>query len=83
MPDRNNRNQIDRGDQAPQLQSTTGRPLPNNIEAEKSVLAACMLNPDAVDEIADVVQIARDPCQLHGPRRIAKRLQNVLSLLLH
>lgn len=52
MPDRNNRNQIDRGDQAPQLQSTTGRPLPNNIEAEKSVLAACMLNPDAVDEIA-------------------------------
>lgn len=25
---------------------------PNNIEAEKSVLAACMLNPDAVDEIA-------------------------------
>ena len=52
MPDRNNRNQNDRGDQAPQLQSTTGRPLPNNIEAEKSVLAACMLNPDAVDEIA-------------------------------
>lgn len=52
MPDRNNRNQIDRGDQAPQLQSTTGRLLPNNIEAEKSVLAACMLNPDAVDEIA-------------------------------
>ena len=52
MPDRNNRNQNDRGDQAPQLQSMTGRPLPNNIEAEKSVLAACMLNPDAVDEIA-------------------------------
>ena len=52
MPDRNNRNQNDRSDQAPQLQSTTGRPLPNNIEAEKSVLAACMLNPDAVDEIA-------------------------------
>ena len=52
MPDRNNRNQTDRSDQAPQLQSTTGRPLPNNIEAEKSVLAACMLNPDAVDEIA-------------------------------
>ena len=38
--------------QAPVLQSTTGRPLPNNIEAEKSVLAACMLNPEAVDEIA-------------------------------
>ena len=52
MPDRNNRNQTDHSDQAPQLQSTTGRPLPNNIEAEKSVLAACMLNPDAVDEIA-------------------------------
>ena len=52
MPDRNNRNQNERSDQAPQLQSTTGRPLPNNIEAEKSVLAACMLNPDAVDEIA-------------------------------
>lgn len=52
MPDRNNRNQTDRSDQAPQLQSTTGRPLPNNIEAEKAVLAACMLNPDAVDEIA-------------------------------
>lgn len=52
MPDRNNRNQTDRSDRAPQLQSTTGRPLPNNIEAEKSVLAACMLNPDAVDEIA-------------------------------
>ena len=52
MPDRNNRNQTDRSDQAPQLQSTTGRPLPNNIEAENSVLAACMLNPDAVDEIA-------------------------------
>ena len=52
MPDRNNRNQTDRSDQAPQLQSTTGRPLPNKIEAEKSFLAACMLNPDAVDEIA-------------------------------
>lgn len=52
MPDRNNRNQNERSNQAPQLQSTTGRPLPNNIEAEKSVLAACMLNPDAVDEIA-------------------------------
>ena len=37
---------------APVLQSTTGRPLPSNIEAEKSVLAACMLNPDAIDEIA-------------------------------
>lgn len=37
---------------APVLRSTTGRPLPSNIEAEKSVLAACMLNPDAIDEIA-------------------------------
>lgn len=36
----------------PVLQSTTGRQLPNNIDAEKSVLAACMLNPDAIDEIA-------------------------------
>lgn len=34
------------------MQSTTGRPLPSNIEAEKSVLAACMLNEEAVDEIA-------------------------------
>ena len=34
------------------LQSTTGRPLPSNVEAEKSVLAACMLNEEAVDEIA-------------------------------
>lgn len=38
--------------QSPTLQSATGRQLPNNIEAEKSVLAACMLNPDAVDEVA-------------------------------
>ncbi len=36
----------------PVLQSTTGRTLPHNIEAEKSVLAACMLNPEAVDDIA-------------------------------
>ena len=42
--------------QAPVLQSTTGRQLPNNIEAEKSVLAACMLNPDAIDEIATKLQ---------------------------
>lgn len=34
------------------MQSTTGRPLPSNVEAEKSVLAACMLNEEAVDEIA-------------------------------
>ena len=38
--------------QPPVLQSTTGRQLPNNIEAEKSVLAACLLNPEAVDDIA-------------------------------
>ncbi len=37
---------------APVLQSTTGRALPNNIEAEKSVLAAPMFNPEAMDEIA-------------------------------
>lgn len=36
----------------PVLQSTTGRTLPHNIDAEKSVLAACMLNPEAVDDIA-------------------------------
>ncbi|MDR0513934.1 MAG: replicative DNA helicase [Coriobacteriaceae bacterium] len=29
-----------------------GRPLPQDIEAEKSVLAACMLSPDALEEIA-------------------------------
>ena len=40
----------------PVLQSTTGRQLPNNIEAEKSVLAACMLNPEAVDDIATKLQ---------------------------
>lgn len=34
------------------MQSTTGRLLPSNVEAEKSVLAACMLNEEAVDEIA-------------------------------
>lgn len=34
------------------MQSTTGRPLPSNVEAEKSILAACMLNEEAVDEIA-------------------------------
>ena len=38
--------------QSTQLQSATGRPLPSNIEAEKSVLAACMLNSNAIDEIA-------------------------------
>ena len=29
-----------------------GRILPQNIEAEKSVLAACMLNPEAIEELA-------------------------------
>lgn len=28
------------------------RQIPQNIEAEQSVLAACMLNPDAIDEVA-------------------------------
>ena len=46
--DRRNQSQ----QQSTQLQSSTGRPLPSNIEAEKSVLAACMLNPDAIDEVA-------------------------------
>ncbi len=41
--------------QSAQLQSATGRPLPSNIEAEKSVLAACMLNPEAIDEIASAL----------------------------
>ncbi len=43
-----------RGQQEPsvQLQSSTGRPLPSNIEAEKSVLAACILNPEAIDEVS-------------------------------
>ncbi len=48
--DKNNYNE------SPVLQSTTGRQLPNNIEAEKSVLAACMLNPEAVDDIATKLQ---------------------------
>ena len=28
------------------------RQIPHNIEAEQSVLAACLLNPDAIDEVA-------------------------------
>lgn len=32
--------------------SSTNKEIPQNIEAEKSVLAACMLNKDALDEIA-------------------------------
>jgi len=32
-------------------ETTSGKPLPNNIEAEKSVLAACMLNADILEEI--------------------------------
>ena len=31
--------------------AATDKPIPNNIEAEKSVLAACMLNADIVEEI--------------------------------
>ena len=38
---------------------------------------------DAVDKISNVVQIARDLCQLHGPRRIAERLENIARLLRH
>lgn len=36
--------------------STGGKQIPQNIEAEQSVLAACMLNQDAVDEIASKLQ---------------------------
>jgi len=32
--------------------STAEKPIPRNIEAEKSVLAACMLNADILEEIA-------------------------------
>lgn len=32
--------------------SSSNKEIPQNIEAEKSVLAACMLNKDALDEIA-------------------------------
>ncbi|MBO7701717.1 MAG: replicative DNA helicase [Eggerthellaceae bacterium] len=32
--------------------STAEKPIPHNIEAEKSVLAACMLNADILEEIA-------------------------------
>ncbi len=50
MPESRNKQRSQQ--QSTQLQSATGRPLPSNIEAEKSVLAACMLNPNAIDEIA-------------------------------
>ena len=36
---------------------------------------------DAVDQIADVVEIACDLCQLHHPLRIAQRLQDIARLL--
>lgn len=35
----------------PTAPTTSGKQIPQNIEAEQSVLAACMLNQDAVDEI--------------------------------
>ena len=31
--------------------TTSDKPFPSNIEAEKSVLAACMLNADVVEEV--------------------------------
>ena len=42
------------GDFAPQgaSQADNRRSLPQNIEAEKSVLAACMLNQEAIEEVA-------------------------------
>ncbi len=39
-------------DQTPVMQSVTGKQLPNNIDAEQSVLAACILNPEAIEEVA-------------------------------
>ena len=36
---------------AEELASSTTKQIPQNIEAEQSVLAACMLNPDAVEEV--------------------------------
>ena len=36
---------------ADELASSTTKQIPQNIEAEQSVLAACMLNPDAVEEV--------------------------------
>ncbi len=50
MPD-NRSNTPRNSDFAPQLQRTTDRPLPKNIEAEQSVLAACMLDAEAVEEL--------------------------------
>ena len=32
--------------------ASISRPLPSNIDAEKSVLAACLLNPEALEEVA-------------------------------
>ncbi|MDD5806409.1 MAG: replicative DNA helicase [Eggerthellales bacterium] len=42
----------------PDLKDTTAatsRPLPSNLEAERSVLAASMLNPEIFDEIASIL----------------------------
>lgn len=37
---------------AAESSAASGKQIPQNIEAEQSVLAACMLNPDAIDEVA-------------------------------
>lgn len=37
---------------APQIAGSSQKQIPQNIEAEQSVLAACMLNRDAIDEVA-------------------------------
>ena len=50
MPDYPNASQ-----QNASQQGLNNRPLPHNVEAEQSVLAACILNEDAIDEIGSVL----------------------------
>jgi replicative DNA helicase len=52
MPDRAPYSPNGTNQNQPQRQLPTNRELPANLEAERSVLAACILNNDAVDEIA-------------------------------
>ncbi len=42
---------VKKPDQFQQQSATRNKPLPQNIEAEKSVLAACMLNAESVEEL--------------------------------
>ena len=50
--------------------SARNKPLPQNIEAEESVLAACMLNGEAVEELILKLQtgILLPPCSPHHLR---------------